>query len=142
VSIFISCQDIDSPYVERLFAALREVALPFFHSPPNPMRRPDAAWVNWYDQGLPATLARTSGFLIVIDSGWDSSTWMGIEAHTAIARISGEHLRFFAFVNPNQTLVRARGMLPYLREEFPSDLSALLPILLRRLNSSNAASDG
>lgn len=87
----------------------------------------DPRWRDWYEAGLPAAIGRCEVFVAVVDRGWDSSTWMGQEADTASK--SGLTLLYW---NPDRLLVKARGMVAYLREELPPALDDALTLLLRR----------
>jgi len=119
MAVFVSSQAIDSEPARTLIAGLRALGVAVEHSPSHPAHRNDRRWSDWYGSGLPRALARCSVFVAVVDVGWDASTWMGEEAHAAQA------LRSF-FWNPEGRVVTAPGMLPYLREPLPSDLSAAL----------------
>jgi len=54
-----------------------------FHSPKNPLDGEDSRWNKWYASGLSTLLARCDRFVVVLDQGWDSSTWIGQEASLA-----------------------------------------------------------
>lgn len=73
-----------------------------------------------------STLARCDLFVIVVDKGWDFSTWMGSEADLAQRQICDTCL----FWNP--TNVAARGMLQYLREELPPQLDQAIVAIVGR----------
>ena len=87
----------------------------------------DPRWRDWYTVGLPAAVGRCDLFVIVVDRGWDCSSWMASEADMALKR--GLPLLYW---NPDRIVVKARGMIPYLREEVPSALDDALGLLLER----------
>lgn len=67
--------------------------------------------------------------LVVVDSGWDSSSWMGQEAHFALeAPGAKRHLRGYLW-NPEGRQVKAAGMVGYLRQGLPADIDEACDIL-------------
>jgi hypothetical protein len=66
-------------------------------------------------------------FVAVIDRGWDSSTWMAQEADLASRK--GLPLLYW---NPDRLVVKASGMVPYLREALPPALDGALAVILHR----------
>jgi hypothetical protein len=127
VSIFLSSRAADAPLAAALIDGLRRVNVKVEHSPRNPKDGEDPRWGDWYKVGLPAALGRSHLFVAVIDRGWDSSTWMAIEADTA----TKTGLPMF-FWNPEGVRVTARGMVPYLREEIPTTLDRAIELFARR----------
>jgi hypothetical protein len=103
-----------------LVAALRGAGLNVEQSPSNPIHRADPRWADWYRVGLPSTLRRCRTFVIVVDNGWDSSTWMAQEAESALVSPGGLQGLFW---NPLRVAVDARGMVGYLRTELPVGLA-------------------
>jgi hypothetical protein len=86
----------------------------------------DSRWDTWYDVGLPATIERCDIFVIVVDQGWDSSTWMAIEAAAGFVLLAdGPAARTF-FWNPEAIAVDAAGMTPYLKHELPLALDGAI----------------
>jgi hypothetical protein len=78
---------------------------------------------------LIATLRRCSLFVIIVDPVWDSSTWMGEEAHAALeSHLMVPHLPAF-FWNPDRVAVRAAGMVRYLKAELPIKTQEAVRIL-------------
>ncbi|MEL7358538.1 MAG: hypothetical protein AAFN40_18515 [Cyanobacteria bacterium J06560_6] len=121
--IFLSTQSIDSSPAADLFSALRATDCIVEHSPRNPSDGYDERWPDWYEKGLTQTLKSVDRFIIVVDKGWDSSTWMGIEAEAAIAQdLSLE------FWNPQDCEI-APGMITYLRRRLPNELTYLVTTL-------------
>ena len=116
--IFVSSQIVDRWPARDLIAALRLVGVEVEHSPSNPLDREDARWEDWYGHELVETVDRCDTFVIVIEPGWDSSTWMGIEAGMGV-----KHGRVF-FWNPDGITVKARGMTRYLQVALPQSLDA------------------
>jgi hypothetical protein len=122
MAIFVSSQAVDEAPASTLIAGLRSAGVVVEHSPSNPEHRDDGRWSDWYGKGLPNTLVRCSIFIAVVDRGWDSSTWMAIEADLAGKKLGAGRIRS-VFWNPEARVVTAKGMLPYLEEELPRDLS-------------------
>lgn len=114
MNVFVSSQRIDSVNAQRLLERLMAAELPVVHSPRNPIDGDDPRWRGWYQDGLPKAIAAADCFLVVVDAGWDSSTWMGEEAH--MAEKSGLPIYFW---NPER--VHVKGMLRYLQRQLPDD---------------------
>lgn len=117
--IFTSSQDIDQPPASVLIARLRESGFSVDTSPQNPSAGYDPRWADWYDSGLPAALEIADWFVIVLDQGWDSSSWMAEEARCATQRHCRQQLPHVCYWNPDCIEVNAAGMKPYLRERLP-----------------------
>src|SRR5689334_2646354 len=83
-AVFVSSQRVDRDPARELIRRLLTTGIGVEHSPSNPLDREDARWSDWYHEGLFAALRRCRLFVIVLDAGWDSSTWMGTEAHAAL----------------------------------------------------------
>ena len=122
-------QAVDQSPAKELIFKLRRMGADVSHSPSNPLDADDPRWNDWYDAGLPAAVRQCDEFVIVVDRVWDSSSWMAQEAQVAseLGR-TGELRRFYW--NPNEIMVRAAGMLPYLQSELPRDLDAAVEVLL------------
>jgi hypothetical protein len=133
--VFVSSQSVDNKPASVLIAGLRNAGLEVEHSPSTPQDREDERWADWYHQGLARTLSMCSAFVIVIDSGWDSSTWMAMEAREAIEKTSATPRIQSFFWNPEGLHVTARGMLQYLKNELPPDVSEAI----KRLRAVMAA---
>ena len=86
MNILVSSQSVDAAQAASLIAGLRRAHVDANHSPRNPMDGDDPRWRDWYDAGLPAAVGRSDLFVIVIDRGWNSSSWMASEADTASSR--------------------------------------------------------
>ncbi len=114
-SIFVSSQGIDNPPASTLIAALRAKGITVEHSPSNPIDRTDPKWNNWYAEGLAQTLAKCEKFVIVIDEGWDSSSWMGEESHAAMVLNNAPLANQAYYWNPNNVVAQALGMKAYLK---------------------------
>jgi hypothetical protein len=116
-AIFVSSQSVDQNPARLLIDALATASLRVDHSPSNPLDRDDDRWPDWYEKGLRAALRGCRLFVIVVDAGWDSSSWMAQEAQSA-----RESRMDSFFWNPTRVSVRAKGMTPYLKVELPVDL--------------------
>jgi len=120
--VFLSTQAIDDENSQAMLRAIRAANLGVEHSPRNPVHGDDSRWSDWYSCGLPNPVAGCGVFVVVVDKGWDSSTWMGIEGEAWRTRWGGEMQRSF-FWNPESISV-SKAMARYLREELPTELSA------------------
>lgn len=118
MNVFVSSQRVDASFVQALIQHLRYAGFAVDHSPRNPLDGEDSRWNEWYETGLPTAVSAADCFVIVIDYGWDSATWMGIEAD--LARLSNLPMYFW---NPQGIEGIARGMLSYLKTELPADLT-------------------
>jgi hypothetical protein len=120
--VFVSSQVVDRWPARELIAGLRQAGLEVEHSPSNPLDSQDPRWANWYGDALEAAVDRCDLFIVVLEPGWDSSTWMAIEADAGLAK--GRRTAERAYVwNPDGIVVRAAGMIGYLRSELPRDLA-------------------
>ncbi len=129
--VFVSSSAVDQAPAAQLIACLNKLGVSVEHSPSNPNDAPDARRKDWYDQGLPATLRRCDIFVIVVDRGWESSTWMAQEAHLALmASEIGKPLRGY-YWNPERRRVTAAGMVGYLKQELPIDVEQAARIVAR-----------
>jgi TIR domain len=129
VAVFVSSQAVDRDPARQLIGRLQSVGVRVEHSPSNPLDREDARWPDWYQEGLRAALGRCRLFVIVVDAGWDSSTWMAQEAHAALESDRMiRHLEGF-FWNPTGAVVRAAGMVRYLKVELPVEIEDAVGIL-------------
>jgi hypothetical protein len=126
--VFVSSQIVDRWPAGDLIQALRRVGVGVEHSPRNPRDGKDSRWRNWYSETLLTTLDRCDALVIVVEPGWDSSTWMASEAQAALAPGRRTEQKAF-FWNPGGTRVTAAGMVGYLRVELPSDLDAAVAVL-------------
>jgi hypothetical protein len=117
--VFVSSQAVDQWPAAQLIACLNKLGVSLEHSPSNPRDKPDQRWKDWYHQGLPATLRRCRLFVIVVDDGWDSSSWMAQEAHLALVAPGSEKRLRGYFWNPERRQVTAAGMVGYLQQELP-----------------------
>jgi len=109
--VFVSSQVIDRWPARDLIAALRVAGAEVEHSPSNPLDREDVRWKDWYRSELGAGVERCDAFVIVVEPGWDSSTWMAVEAEAGVKRG-----RAF-FWNPDGIVVKAAGMMGHLQIE-------------------------
>lgn len=142
LTLFVSCQDVDEPRVRELIERLRAEDVDVRSSPRNPSRGFDEAWSDWYAVGLDQALDGVDAFVIVVDSGWDSSTWMGEEARRASQRLANGGDPPMFFVNPSATPARSSSMEAYLRIELPAEPMTLVSTLeahLRRRRPHGAA---
>jgi len=136
-SIFISCQSIDSPEPQMLISELKERGFRMNHSPRNPLDGDDRRWADWYQRGLQEAIKESQSFVIIVDRGWDSSTWMGIEADEGLrkARASGGNY-VMAYWNPNNIEVKAKGMLGYLKDRLPNKVNEAVEALTRPMQAT------
>jgi hypothetical protein len=118
--VFLSSQAIDRLPARALADALRARGLPVQSSPRNPLDGEDSRWVDWYATGLANAIRGVKVVVLVVDGGWDSSTWMGEEARLAFELLGADAVLFW---NPNNVPVRAAGMLPYLKRRLPDAIS-------------------
>ena len=118
--VFVSCQAVDGDSCSRLIRALRSAGVDVDHSPKNPADGHDPRWTGWYAQGLAAAIAGRDVSVIVLDVGWDSSTWMMIEAEALFGAASASPERRVFFWNPDGIIIRAG--LRYLKDELPQDV--------------------
>ena len=121
MNIFLSTQSIDDQHATQLLTALRAAGHRVDHSPRNPIDGDDDRWPTWYSRGLAETLKASDCFIIIVDRGWDSSSWMATEADDA--KKLELPLRFW---NPQNLDVTAPGMIGYLREQMPDDIDSLI----------------
>ncbi len=132
MNVFVSTQRIDSPNARSLLRRIAAAGLAVDHSPRNPLDGDDPRWRNWYKTGLPAAIAAADCFLIVIDGGWDSSTWMGEEAH--VAEMSALPMYFW---NPDR--LHVKGMLRYLKRQLPDNSADAVRQLLARVETEQSS---
>jgi len=129
-SIFISCQSIDSPEPQMLISELRKKGFKVDHSPRNPSVGHDSRWADSYRTGIKRAIEQSQSFVIVLDSGWDSSTWMAVEADEASKKaeeLGDDYL--MAYRNPTNIDVKAKGRLGYLRRRLPNDVDKAIEAL-------------
>src|SRR6266446_3060976 len=106
--VFVSSQVVDRWPARDLIAALRQARVEVEHSPRNPLDGEDPRWTNWYSEKLGAAVDSCDVFVVVLEPGWDSSTWMAIEAEAELA--TGRRSEQKAFVwNPDGITVKAAG---------------------------------
>ena len=107
------------------------------HSPRNPLDGDDRRWADWYQRGLQEAIKESQSFVIIVDRGWDSSTWMGIEADEGLrkARASGGNY-VMAYWNPNNIEVKAKGMLGYLKDRLPNKVNEAVEALTRPMQAT------
>jgi hypothetical protein len=122
MAVFVSSQAIDEAPAAELIASLRAAGLSVEHSPKSPAHGEGSSWTDWYQSGLRSALGRCSIFVAVVDRGWDSSTWMAIEAEEAVQKLGPARIRSF-YWNPEARVITAKGMLPYLNEELSREVS-------------------
>ena len=121
--VFVSSQVVDRWPARDLIVALRQAGFEVEHSPSNPLDREDLRWRNWYGEALASAMDRSDVFVVVLEPGWDSATWMAVEAEAGLT--PGRKTERNAFVwNPDGITVKAAGMIGYLRSELPRELGA------------------
>lgn len=116
--VFLSSQAIDRVPARTLAELLHTRAFRIDSSPRHPSDGPDVRWGDWYTTGLINALRGAQIAVLVVDDGWDSSTWMAEEARLAFALLGDSAVFFW---NPNDVQVRAAGMLPFLKARLPDD---------------------
>jgi len=62
--------------------------------------------------------------VVVVDAGWDSSSWMAEEAHLALEATGMDRRLRGYFWNPERHHVTAAGVVGYLKEELPTDVDS------------------
>lgn len=129
MNIFVSSQNIDEPHTITLIKELRAFGFQVNHSPRNPSYGYDFRWVNWYEKGLQDSLAATNVFIISVDAGWDSSTWMTIEVDLALKLLGNGNIEQLYYYNPLHIRVKAKGALPYLNKQLPDSLNDTIGLL-------------
>lgn len=128
-NIFISCQSIDSSEPQMLIAKLMEKGFRINHSPRNPADAYDGRWIDWYDKGIKQAIHESEIFVIIIDYGWDSSTWMGIEAEEALDKAKTSDKYQMLYWNPNNIEINSISMLRYLIRRVPDEVDKIIEIL-------------
>jgi hypothetical protein len=129
MNIFVSSQNIDEPHTDALIKGLQASGFKVNHSPRNPIHGYDFRWANWYETGLQVSLATTNIFIIAVDVGWDSSTWMAIEADLAFRLLGNGNIEQLYYYNPLHIRVKAKGALPYLNKQLPDSLNDTIGLL-------------
>ena len=120
-----------------LISELKQNGFRTSHSPRNPLDGDDSRWHDWYEKGLDEAIKESQSFVIVVDRGWDSSTWMAIEADQALrkAKASGGYY-LMVYWNPNNIEVKAKGMLGYLKDRLPNEVDKAIEALTRRMQAT------
>jgi hypothetical protein len=121
VRVFLSSQAVDRDPARALADALQAAGVSVEHSPGNPIDGLDDRWSDWYGVGLPTAIRESQVAVLVLDTVWDSSSWMAEEARLAFAHLGADRVFFW---NPGNVTVRASGMSPYLRTRLPDDISS------------------
>jgi hypothetical protein len=128
MTIFVSSQSVDSAPASLLIQGLGRAGVGVEHSPRNPRDGHDPRWQDWYSKGLQDALKRCTSFVAVVDRGWDSSTWMAVEAEEATKRLASTSY----YWNPQGVRVIAAGMQLYLTAELPTTLEGAIGMLVQR----------
>lgn len=116
LKLFVSNSSIDTPPASDIIAMLRNEGFEVDHSPRNPSDGKDDRWYSWYSEGLESALIASDVVVIVVDAGWDSSTWMADEAYRA-RRLHQERSIDAVFVlNPLSISVHEGAMLDYFNQ--------------------------
>ena len=129
LAVFVSSQNVRGAEAAPLIERLKMNGFAVEHSPENPITSSDPKWKDWYEKKLDELLERSEIFIFVIDGGWDSSTWMAIEAERALRRKENGKLRGFFCHNPRSIPVVATGMKPYLSKALPINIPDAAKIL-------------
>jgi hypothetical protein len=133
VRVFLSCEAGPAAFAV-LARALRAVGTEVRHSPTTAPW--DPRWDGWYDHGCSEELRLCDAFVAVITRGHDSSTWMAIEADTALALFSnqGRPQPFIARLHPGRLAV-AFARLEEVALELPVDPAPAAERILASLRS-------
>ncbi|HEY9683616.1 MAG TPA: hypothetical protein V6C89_20340 [Drouetiella sp.] len=116
--VFVSCQAIDEKEAQDFLHGLIKAGFEVQHSPDPPSHGNDPAWEGWYEKRLSETVARADYFVVVVDRGWDSSTWMGIEGEAALSEVRKKRpLRMFSYILSNREVTNP--MRKYLGQALP-----------------------
>jgi hypothetical protein len=134
--VFLSSQAMERSIARKLADTLRTAGMTVRGSPRNPLHGDDPRWADWYSAGLPSLVRSCDVAVIIVDEGWDSSTWMAEEARVAFALLGADAVFFW---NPSNIRVHAAAMLPYLRTRLPDALPDALEGLRRLLPARTAA---
>jgi hypothetical protein len=129
-NVFISSARIDEDYCQALIRKLQGAGFIVSHSPKNPHDGDDPRWGDWYSTGLNDELNRAQIFIIAITPGWDCSTWMASEAHSAKELYGEQKIERYFHWNPCGVKADAAGMQPFLINELPEDLDKLITKLM------------
>jgi hypothetical protein len=130
--VFVSSHAVSHKPANGLIRGLQRAGVEVGHSPLNPLDGIDPRWEHWYESGLAVALSGCNAFVIVVDAGWDSSTWMAIEAHTGMKVLEDGSRAGAYFWNPEAIVVQAAGMLPYLKQELPRGLDEAISQIVAR----------
>jgi hypothetical protein len=128
-SVFVSSQAIHQNPASGLINLLRNSGFRVLHSPNNPSVTIDPAFPDWYSVGLPHALSAVECFVAALDPGWDSSTWMAIEAEDALQLYTNGSLKAYYYFNPYRIVVHKGAMERYLIAELPTEPRALVAVL-------------
>lgn len=129
MDIFVSSQNIDEPHTNTLIKELRAYGFQVNHSPRNPIHGYDFRWANWYEKGLQDSLATANVFIISVDAGWDSSTWMAMEADLALRLLGNGNIKQLYYYNPLHIRVKSKWAVPDLNKQLPDSLNDTIGLL-------------
>lgn len=139
--VFVSSPEATESRAAELISALRSAGADVGHSPdPSGSSDVDPRWSGWYpvsgagpgsdsESGIARALDASDVCVIVLNSWWDSSTWMAIEADEALARLGDSRL---LHRNPDGVEVRSAAMRRYLGTVLPHELSDAVRVVLSR----------
>lgn len=120
--VFVSAYTPQSGGAAELIKALRAAGCGVNHSP---WGTSDPRWQDWYDVGLEKSVSGCDAFVAVVDSAWDSSSWMAEECNVAARLLPAAVFSW----NPDSVVVAAKGMVPYLRQPLPTQLEEAVAYL-------------
>lgn len=116
--VFVSCQAIDEKEAQDFLHELSEADFEVQHSPSPPSHGNDPAWEGWYEKRLGEAVERADYFVVIVDRGWDSSTWMGIEGEAALSEIRKKRsLQMFSYILSDREVTNV--MTKYLGQALP-----------------------
>jgi len=117
--VFISSCTIDSGHPSALVNELLAEGFEVLHSPRKGQR---VNWGDWYNRDSLNALDQTDIFIIAVTENWQFSTWMQHEAREAQKRLRTGRIQKMLFYNPENIVVTAKGMLPFLNQRLPDEL--------------------
>lgn len=127
--VFVSSCRIDAPNAATLIGRLRAEDFFIMHSPRNPSDGRDERWRTWYDKGCRDEMEKAEIFITVISYAWDCSTWMASEGYEALKLMAAGNLRKMYYYNPEHIEVKAKGMIPFMKERLPDNLDEVIRVL-------------
>lgn len=133
--LFISTENTADERVVHAINLLEAAGYNVTTSPLNPAIGDDPRWRDWYASGCKAAIESNDVFLVVVTAGYECSTWMAIEAETALKANKATRGRPRLFVLHRSARPLPAGFRQY--EEaatlLPFDVSEAVAFLLDRM---------